>query len=131
MFESELADKFKTIFGIKKVTYDQPSEAKEQDCIFVEITESKNVIKNGRAHARVSGNAVLFAQGDKVPFGFLSKRIMQAESDLTRNLFFFDIESNTKIYGNIVNRGFSFVYFFSEDYDPEVGTITSVEFEEL
>jgi hypothetical protein len=127
VFEKELADKFKKIFEVTKVTYDQPSDLKEQECIFIEIEDCKNSIKDGRALAKVTGNGIMFGNGDKLPFGFFSKAIKKAEPALKDDLFFFDIESNTKFYRNIVQRGFSFVYFFNSQYDPEIGSIESVE----
>lgn len=127
MFEKELSDKLKQIFNVKKVTYAAPSDSREQDCLFIEVEDSRNAIKDGEALAMVSGNAVMFARNDKMPFGFFSKAIRQADPTLTKDLFFFDIEKNTLRYQDIVQRGFSFVYFFRSQYDPEVGSITSID----
>lgn len=130
MFEHELSEKFKRIFGVKKVTFDQPSDSQEQECLFIEVENSWNTIKDDKAIARVTGNCIMFGNAEKLPFGFYSKRIKQADYNDTKDLFFFDIEANTRRYQNIVQRGFSFVYFFNSQYDPEHGTITSIEFEE-
>lgn len=130
MFESKLKETFQRIFDVKKVSFDQPGESQEQECLFIEISTSKNAIKDGLALAMVEGNCIMFANGEKLPFGFFSKRIRQADLADTKDLFFFDIEGNTKRYGNIVQRGFSFVYFFRGQYDPETGSITSIEFME-
>ncbi len=129
MYESELEDLFKQIFGVKKVSYALPGESEEQECLFVDIEKSDNVIKDGRAIARVTGHAKMFANAEKLPFGFFSKAIYRADSSLTKNFFFFDFESNILTFANIVQRGFGFVYFFDEQYDPEKGTITSVTIE--
>lgn len=130
MFEKELADKFQRIFGVKKVTYDTPElkadAVREQECLFIEIEDSTNQIKDGRAKAMVTGNAIMVARSEKLPFGFFSKSIKQADPVLTKDLFFFDIEKNVPRFRDIVQRGFSFVYFFDSQYDPAVGTITSV-----
>lgn len=126
MFESELKEKMQRIFGLKKVTYSMPGESHEQECLFLEIKESKNTIKDGRAKAMVTGSALLFGNADKIPFGFFSKRIQEADPDDTRDLFFFDLEANARRYQNVVQRGISFVYFFDSQYDPETGTMTSV-----
>lgn len=129
MFEEKLAEKFKKIFKVAKVTYDQPApEANEQDCIFIEIENAKNTIKDGREKSMVTGNGVIVAQSDKVPFGFFSKSIKEADPELTKDIFFFDLEVNTRRYRNLVQRAFSFVYFFDGQYDPETGSITSVVF---
>jgi len=37
MFEKELADKFKAIFDVKEVTYDEPGDSREQNILWVEI----------------------------------------------------------------------------------------------
>lgn len=127
MFEQELVEKFKAIFGIEKVTYDVPGESREQNCLFIEIENCRNSIKDGKAMGMVTGNAVVFQKHGAIPFGFFSKAIARAPATLTKDLFFFDIESNTQRFRDIVQRGFSFTYFFNSQYDPPAGTITSVE----
>lgn len=126
MFEKTLEDKFKKIFGVKKVTYDQPSDLKEQECIFIEVEDSKNQIKDGRVCMMITGKAVMFGNAEKLPFGFFSKAIKQADSSDTTDVFFHELETNTRFYRNLVQRGFSFVYFFNSQYDPKIGSITSV-----
>lgn len=127
MFEKELAQKFKDIFAIQRVTYDAPGETREQECLFIDVQVSKNTIKDGKALAMVTGSATMFAVAEKLPFGFFSKAIKQADSSLTKDLFFYDIESNTQRFRDIVARGFSFVYFFNIQYDPAIGNITEVD----
>lgn len=130
MFEKELEAKFKKIFGVEKVTYDQPGQSQEQEIIFVEIERATNVIKDGRQLSRVEGTGVMFGPNNKVMFGFFSKRIEKASAEDTDPFFFFDIEENSKRFGNLVQRSFSFIYFFDGQYDPEIGSITSVVFKE-
>lgn len=127
MFETELKEKFQKIFELKKVTFDAPGESNEQDCLFIEVEHSKNVIKDGSVKAMVSGNCLMYSQHEKLPFGFFSKAIKQADQSLTKDLFFYEIESNNQRYRNLIKRGFSFVYFFSSQYDPKIGSITSIE----
>lgn len=127
MFESTLEQKLKTIFEVKKVTYAEPSPMGEQECIFVEVTDSLNSIKDGRAKAKVTGTITMIGQGEKLPFGFFSKQIAKAKRELTADLFFYDFEQNTKRFQNIVQRTCGFVYFFDAAYDPDQGTITDVE----
>lgn len=131
MFEKELAEKFRQIFEVKKVSFDEPGPAGEQDCLFINIELSRNTIRDGRQQARVAGSAVMIAQSDQLPFGFFSKKIAKADPALTKPLFFYDFEDNTKRYRNLVQRGFSFVYFFDGQYDPETGEITSVELSDI
>lgn len=126
MFEKELEKKFKKIFGVEKVTYDSPGESIEQGCLFIDIDSCKNTIKDGKAVAMVNGSAFLSAPGPQMPFGFFAKAINKAPVEDTKDLFFFDIETNTQRMRDLVQRGFSFVYFFRGQYDPAIGTITSV-----
>lgn len=128
MFEKQLESQFKKIFNCKKVTFDQPGDSREQECLFVEIEVSNNVIKDGRTVSKISGSASMFGNNDKLTFGYFSKRIAKSDPALTKPFFFFDIESNTKRYQNIVQRGFSFIYFFDSQFDPETGSIDSVNF---
>lgn len=128
MFEKELADKFQQIFALKKVTYDAPGESREQECLFIEVEVSDNRIQDGRALAKVTGTCVMFGSNSKLPFGFFAKAIQQANPSLTKDLFFYDIEANTARYRDLVQRGFSFVYFFDSQYDPDNGTLESVTF---
>lgn len=127
MFEKELEDKFKAIFGVEKVTYDAPGESREQNCIFVEVETPKFSFKDGRAVAMITGNGTMFGRNDALTFGFISGAIAKAPNALTKDLFFFDFETNTLRFRDIVQRGFSFTYFFDSQHDPALGTITSVE----
>ena len=128
MFEASLKNKFKSIFEVKKVTFDDPGDAQEQECLFIEIENARNVIKDDRAKSMVTGSCVLYGNNDKLPFAFFSKKIKEADAALTKDLFFYDIEQNTRTFRNIVARGFSFIYFFDTQYDPDQGTINAVEF---
>lgn len=127
MFEKELADKFKAIFAVKNVTYDDPGESQEQDKLFIQIEEPKFSFKDGRVKAMVTGSAVMFGRNEDLKFGFFSKAISGADKTLTKDLFFSDFEANTLRFRDIVQRGFSFTYFFNSQYDPAIGTITSVD----
>lgn len=128
MFESELEQKFKNIFDVKKVTFAGPGESMEQECLFVEITNPGNIVKDSKVLSKIEGNAVLFCYGDKVPFGFFSKKIKEASSALTKDFFFSEIEANRKMSKEIVARSFNFIYFFQAQYDPENGEINELEF---
>lgn len=130
MFEKPLEEKFKRIFDVKKVSYDQPSDSEEQDTIFINIETSKNTIKDTAQISRVIGQGIIFGQANKLKFGFLSKKIAASIED-TKLLYFYDIEENDKLFNNVVQRSFSFVYFFNSQYDPDKGTIEQIDFEEL
>lgn len=132
MFEKALQDKFKKIFKLEKVTFDQPSqETKEQECLFVQVENPKFRFKDGRAFARITGRAFVYAQQNKMPFGFFAKAIERANFDdpsSTKDIHFSDFESNAKYFQNLVMRSFNFTYFFNAQYNPEHGQITSVNF---
>lgn len=125
--ESELSEKLKKIFQVSKVTFAHPGEkVKEQECIFVDIEQTRSREKDKKTIARVSGKINLYGNSDKMPLGWFSQRIRDAKPEDKKDLAFFDIEMNTKYYQNLVQRTASFVYFFSTQYDPNVGNITSV-----
>lgn len=127
--EGHLSDNLRAIFGVAKVSFDEPGGAKEQDAIFVSVSSCvPSYIRPGEARFRVEGDAILFANADKLPLGFFAKKIEQAPNDLTKRFTFMDMESNTRVFRNIVQRSFSFIYFLSGQYDPETGNITSVTF---
>lgn len=131
MFRKSLADNIQKIFGVKKVTFDAPSDSYEQDTIFIEIQEAKPKMGKNRASARVVGQLVIFSEYDKMPFGFFSKRIEHTDNSFKKDLFFYDIDVNQENsparLQNISERRASFVYFFTAQYDPSRGQLTSLE----
>lgn len=133
MFRKEMQDKLKAIFGVKKVTFDEPGDSFEQDCIFVEILESQSNTGQGKATAKVSGALVMYSQNNKLPFGFFNKKIQQADKSLTKNFFFFDIDVDAQNsparLQNISERRANFIYLYSAQYDPNQGSLTSVNFD--
>lgn len=132
MFENKLKDDLQKIFGIKEVTFDLPGESREQDKLFVEVETAPSNFTDGMIHYRVTGTAKVFAQSEKIGFGFFAKAIARAGNDhpgITRNFFFSDMDGNTPIFKNIVQRSFSFVYFFSGQHDPDIGSIESIKTE--
>ncbi len=139
MFRKELKDKFEKIFAVKKVTYDRPAhllkgsdlKAPEQECLFVDIQLARNTIKNGRAISKVTGVGTMFGNADKMPFGYFAKRIKQAKHDLSKDLFFFNIEESKEMIGDIQERAFNFIYFYSGQYDPDLGKIESIDLGEV
>jgi hypothetical protein len=126
MFRKSMKAKLQRIFDMPKVSFESPSEAKEQETIFVEIEKSKASVTNGRAIAKVTGKLAIFANSDKLPFGFINKRINSADNSDTAEFFFYNIDQNEKYYGNLVERQVSFVYFYNDQYDPDAGEIDSV-----
>lgn len=125
--ESSIKEKLKRIFGVNKVTFNLEGDAIEQDTLFVQAESSLGQIKDGLEVYRVSGQAFIYAQAEKFPIGFLPKRIKNADSNDTKDFFFYDLEGNSKVYQNLVQRSFSFIYFYSAEYDPELGEIEELD----
>lgn len=126
MFEDSLKEKLKTIFKVKKVSFDQPGSSQETECLFVDIESAKESITDNKAKAMVTGSVFMFAPNDKLPFGYLFKMIQDADEEVKKDLHFVGREENTKIFRDKVQRSVGFVYFFSTQYDPDDGSITSV-----
>ncbi len=126
MFEKTLEDKLKKIFKVKKVTYAQPGDSKEQECVFVTVENPRCTFKDGRSIARVTGTIMIQGNSDKMPFGYMAKAWAESSAADKKDLALFEIELNDKYYQNLVQRTASFVYFFSSQYDPNIGNIESI-----
>lgn len=126
MFEKTLKEKLEKIFDLK-VSFSEPGESNEQECLFVEVTRAFPKVKDGREVCRVEGQCAVYGNNDKLKYGYFSKQIDRALQEDKEKFFFYDFEQNSRLYQNIVQRSFSFVYFFSGQYDPEQGTITSTD----
>lgn len=127
MFENEMSEKLKRIFKVKKISYDEPGESGEQEVLFIDVETSDNRVRKGKAIAKVMGSCSMIMPANKLSFGFFSKAIQEADPSDTKGFFFSDFESNNKRYQNLVQRSFNFIYFFSGQYDPKVGTITTLD----
>jgi hypothetical protein len=125
VFETELRAKFQRIFGIRKMSFDRPGESQEQEGGFIEITNVRPNFREARQIAHVQGTLHVFANSDKMPFGYLAKRIEHADPADKRALFF-QTEENRGTFGNIVERSMSFVFLFDSQYDPALGTLNEL-----
>lgn len=123
--EKSIKDKLQRIFDLQKVTFDKPSDSQEQEGIFVAVANSHFQVKDAREVAKVDGTIHVFANSDKLPIGYFSKRIDQAKIEDTRG-FFFGPEENIGTIRNIVERKFDFTFLYDSQYDPAIGTITSL-----
>jgi hypothetical protein len=126
VFEKALKAKLLTIFGLAKASFESPSEAKEQECIFIKVDSNVSSVKQGLIKGRAKGSFAIFANSEKIPFGFLQKKINSAKPSDTVDIFFYNIDQNEKYFGNLVERSCGFVYFYSQQYDPDAGEMTSV-----
>lgn len=126
MFEKELAEKMKAIFKVEEVSFDAPGDSREQKKLWIEIEEPKFKFSDKQVRAMVTGRGTIFGPNQSLTYGFLASAIEKADKALTKDLFFSAFETNANRFRDIVERGFTFVYFFDSQYDPEVGTMTSV-----
>ncbi len=126
MFETSLKDKLKRIFDLDKVTYDRPGESQEQEGIFIAVEQARCKVIDARQLARVQGKLHIFASLDKLPFGYLTKKISKADPVDVKSLFFFDFEENRGTFRNITERSLAFVFLYDSQYDPNVGELTSI-----
>lgn len=126
MFETALKEKIERIFDLDKVTFDSPSESQEQEGAFIEVEAPRVKIGDKKATARVTGKIRLFVQSDKMPFDYLMKKIAAAAPDDKKDLFFFDIGVSAGRFLNLDERTIGFVFFFNSQYNPNLGTINSI-----
>lgn len=68
-----------------------------------------------------------FNKAKTYPVGYFAKRIQLASNDDTKDLFFTNIEENAPVMQDLTRRTFSFLYFFTGDYNPVSGRITEME----
>jgi len=129
MFEKSLSEKLMKIFDINKVSYSLPSESREQECIFIEVDSAKSNVKDKIFTSKVTGKIRVFANEDKLPYGYFSKKIAEADAADTKDFFFYNFEENAGTIQNITERNLGFIYLYSSQYDPSVGSITSLELE--
>lgn len=126
MFEKELGDKFKRIFQMKKYLYDVPSDSQEQECLFINVISSKNQVKDGRVTGKVTGKILVFCNPEKLPYGYFTKCVVEAEISDTKDLFFYEFEDNAGMASGISERSMSFIYLFDQQYNPNIGELTSL-----
>lgn len=137
MFKASLEKKLKAIFGVSKVTFNAPSDAFEQDCIFIELEGAPLISTGGgsakaQERAKVTGSIVMFSQDNKLPYGFFNKRLEQASATDKAGLAFYnldqDVASSPARIQNIHERRCRFVFFYKGEYDPNQGELDEVVF---
>jgi len=131
MIEPALKTAMQKIFDFKKTTFDADSGSHEQDCLFIEIDQILSNVRDNILQAKVMGKCTVYGQFDRMPASYLTQRIKAASNDLTKDLFFYDLEQATPVDVNIVKRTFSYVYFFVSQYDPHNDNIQSIEINEV
>ncbi len=130
MFEQDLKDRLQRIFDFKDTSFSDPSDSLEQEKLFIKVDSAKCEAKPGIQRAYVKGEIYVYANADKLPFGYFAKHIERAAIADTSVFFFSNIDNNDRVTNNIVKRSCAFAFFFHAQYDPRVGEITSVTIEE-
>ena len=126
--QDAMSSELKTIFKLKKTSYAEPGPVGEQECLFINVEKSTNSVRDREIIYRIQGSCVVYSTNEKLPLGYFSKCIQEAKTELTKNFHFYELEKNTRQFADKVQRDFSFVYFFKEQYDPEKGSIEEIEF---
>lgn len=133
MFKNQLKKNLEAIFGFRKTTYDAPSDKCEQDTLFIEINQCRTNAGEGRATAEVSGTLTVFSKAEALPFGFFNKKIATAKPEFSKDIFFFEIDTDVATSParliNLTERRTSFVYFYKKQFDPNQGELNELEFE--
>jgi hypothetical protein len=129
VFEKALSTKLRNIFNVKKVSFDDPGDSHEQECLFIKVEAARVTIKDGREVCRANGTIYVFGNSDKLPFGFFFKKINAARLADTKDLHF-SAEENFVIYENIVERTLGFVFLYDSQYDPDLGILNEVNFQQ-
>jgi hypothetical protein len=125
--ESTLQEKIKKIFDLKSVSFDSPSESQEQEKAFIEVEETNVKVVDKIQTARVTGVITIFAHSGKMPMDYLATKLALARAEDKANLSFFDIGLSKGRLQNIDERTVRFVYFYSGQYDPNLGTLNDVD----
>lgn len=136
MFKKDLKARLERIFGVEKTTFNAPDyEAPEQDCLFVEILDSRARMSGksgGRATAKVDGNLICFSQDGRLPYGFFAKRVENAAAADTAPFFFqreIDAPDSPARIVNIHEIRVGFVFLYDAQYDPDKGLLTDLTLE--
>ncbi len=134
MFKKDLTARLERIFGMKKVSFNAPSESYEQDTIFINVAECISRPAKAKMLIQVTGFIQIFAQHENLPFGFMARKLEAAKLADVKDLFFFQVDAEvTNSQARLLNlseRQAKFVFLFSTQYDPNKGKLTSVTFEE-
>lgn len=133
MFTGKLKTKLENIFGFQKTSYNTPSDTPEQYTLFINIDSSQSRITAGKEIAKAFGTLTIYGQYEKLPFGFMAKKIELANLIDKEKLFFYDFEEDPAgspaRFLNISERKVKFIFLHEAQFDPDHGTITSMTME--
>lgn len=127
MFREQLTNDCLAIFDLKKVVFDDIGEDKEQDVLYINITDVKERFNDGYAFFRVRGTIGTIGLTDKNRYGYLFDRVKQfakRDSDNILERFRFwakekDIKFAT-MNSFYTKTELDFMYSVKVAYDPAV-----------
>jgi hypothetical protein len=126
--EASLKDKLTRIFDLH-TSFDIPSDSREQEKIYVQVDQNRTSIRDGIEVSRVTGRLRIFANSSKLPLGYIAKMIAKASPEDKKDFFFYDVEEVAGTFNSMVERSLGFVFFYSSQYNPERGTMNSINVE--
>lgn len=131
MFKEQLKADLEKIFGFKKTTFEAPSDTYEQDTLFVEIVECRTRATQGTVYAKVSG--ILVTYSNKIPFGYMTKRVGLPQSLEAAKNFFIEPEREIAMSAarllNIAERRTNFTFLYQAPYNPATDSMEGIDFE--
>ena len=126
--EDELKKKFSKIFKVSDVDFDAPSSSNEQDKLFLEVEKIVSSIKDKTEVGRVYGRGIMYSTNTKLPLNHFFRCVGLASKEDSKDLAFLRISENALVYKDVIERSFEFIYFFNRPFDPDKGSITTIEF---
>ena len=133
MFKKTLEDNLINIFGIRRVSFAEPSSENEQNVLFINIASCKTSFSANKIYFDVRGQITLYAVNEKLPFGYFQRKIELSKKEHSEKLFFYNIEENLQYGGQVglTERSASFVFSYSTDFNPNKGLINDINLIEM
>lgn len=132
MFKKELIKRLDAIFQLKQgSTFNAPSAEFEQEKLFVNVTGVVSQPRNKKICFKVEGFLQFFSQHEKIPFGYMQRALETASYENTAGLFLFQVDqeianSQARMV-NLSERRAQFVFLYSIDFNPNQGSLSSLE----
>lgn len=125
MFREQLTDDCLAIFDLKKVVFDDIGEDKEQDVLYINISDVKQNFGAGYAFFRVRGTIGTIGLTDKNRYGYLFDRVKQFAKGDSNNILdrfkFWPSERDIKfatMNSFYTKTEINFIYSIKLPYDP-------------
>lgn len=133
MFKKDLKNRLSHIFELPVRFEAIDWEAPEQDTLFVEIQRSRPRVQGNRITDKVEGQLIVVSQQEKWTFGMFTKAVERALPQYTKNFFFYEMDTvmpdSPARLQNLQEVRSAFVFLFDSQYDPDKGSLTSLEME--